>query len=97
MSIATFGRPAGTQEEESQNEAILRPHLSPTGITSRLVDLSNALAQGNFLAPDLTDVTIPDIVDFLELGCSSNEFSAAAALVHAANWYMIQDLSALTK
>lgn len=96
-SISTFSRPQGTQQEEIENEKLLTPHLSPIGITARLMDLSNALARGNVLPPDLYGVPIPDIIDFLDLDCSSNEFSAAAALVHAANWYMIQELSALTE
>lgn len=96
-SVSAFRRPPGTQQKEMDNEKLLAPHLFLTGITPRLLDLSNALDRGNKLSPDLTDVPIADIVELLDLECSSNEFAAAAALIHAANWYMVQDLSALTE
>lgn len=97
-SVVHLQQPQGRpNSNEADNDAVIRPHLCPTGITSRILDLSNALIEGQVLAPELNDLRVPDIVEFLRLNCSSNERFAAAALIHAANWYMIQDLAALTK
>jgi hypothetical protein len=40
---------------------------------------------------------MPDIVEFLEMECEDTELRAAATMTHAAHWYMIQDISVLTR
>ena len=95
-SIALSEEPH-TKGLSNELAAMLLPHIWPKGMSSRLLDLANALSEGHVLAPDLNDVFIPDIVDFLELECEATELLAAATMTHAAHWYMIQDISALTR
>jgi len=71
-------------------------HLCPQGIATRMIVLHSSLFRAHPLPPELQELDIPDLNDFLSRKVPTEEF-AAAALIHSLNWHIIRDLNILTR
>ncbi|KAL6697602.1 hypothetical protein J3F84DRAFT_369427 [Trichoderma pleuroticola] len=72
-------------------------HLTPEGVTTRMIILHSALSRAHPLPPELTDLEIPHMGEFLTRDVPADEGFAAAALIHSVNWYLIRDVNRLTQ
>lgn len=72
-------------------------HIALDDVTTRLIILHSALSQAHPLPPQLKELDIPDLSDFLSRDVPAEEGFAVAALMHTVNWYMIYDLNRLTQ
>jgi hypothetical protein len=72
-------------------------HLTPGGVTTRMIILHSALSRAHPLPPELAEIRIPHLGDFLTRDVPADERFAAAALIHSVNWYLIRDINRLTE
>ncbi|KAL7917238.1 hypothetical protein ACQKWADRAFT_324807 [Trichoderma austrokoningii] len=72
-------------------------HLTPGGVTTRMIILHSALSRAHPLPPELAELRIPHLGDFLTRDVPADERFAAAALIHSVNWYLIRDINRLTE
>ncbi|UKZ52913.1 hypothetical protein TrVGV298_006699 [Trichoderma virens] len=72
-------------------------HLTPDGITARMIILHSALSRAHPLPPELAVLKIPHLGEFLTRDVPADEGFAAAALIHTVNWYLIRDVNRLTQ
>ena len=72
-------------------------HLTPGGVTMRMVVLHSALSRAHPLPPKLMELKIPNLNEFLTRDIPTEEGFAAAALIHTVNWYLIRDVNRLTQ
>ncbi|KAL7908558.1 hypothetical protein GGI35DRAFT_451482 [Trichoderma velutinum] len=72
-------------------------HLTPEGVTTRMIILHSALSRAHPLPPELTELEIPHLGEFLTRDVPADEGFAAAALIHSVNWYLIRDVNRLTQ
>jgi hypothetical protein len=72
-------------------------HLTPKGVATRMIILHSALSRAHPLPPGLTELTIPQLGEFLVRHVPADERFAAAALIHSVNWYLIRDVNRLTQ
>ncbi|KAL7936849.1 hypothetical protein V8C35DRAFT_209063 [Trichoderma chlorosporum] len=72
-------------------------HLIPEGVTTRMIILHSALSRAHPLPPELAELKIPHLGEFLTRGVPADEGFAAAALIHSVNWFMIRDVNRLTQ
>ena len=81
----------------TEDEELARTHLCPRGIISRLIILHSALSRAHPLPPELPDLKIPDLHDYLSRQTPTDqEGFAAAALIHSVNWFLVRDVNLLT-
>ena len=72
-------------------------HLTPEGVTARMIILQSALSRAHPLPPQMKELEIPNLNEFLTRGIPTKEGFPAAALMHTVNWYLIRDLNRLTQ
>ncbi|KAL6903874.1 hypothetical protein GGI43DRAFT_381581 [Trichoderma evansii] len=72
-------------------------HLTPGGVTARMIILHSALSRAHPLPPELGELRIPHLGEFLTRDVPADERFAAAALIHSVNWYLIRDINRLTE
>ncbi|KAH8123452.1 hypothetical protein ACSS6W_007516 [Trichoderma asperelloides] len=72
-------------------------HLTPGGVTTRMIILHSALSRAHPLPPELEELGIPHLGEFLTRDVPADERFAAAALIHSVNWYLIRDINRLTE
>lgn len=72
-------------------------HLTPGGVTTRMIILHSALSRAHPLPPELAELSIPHLGDFLTRDVPADERFAAAALIHSVNWYLIREINRLTE
>ncbi|RJE27610.1 hypothetical protein PHISCL_00035 [Aspergillus sclerotialis] len=72
-------------------------HLTPGGVTMRMVVLHSALSRAHPLPPRMKELKIPNLNEFLARDIPTEEGFAAAALIHTVNWYLIRDVNRLTQ
>ncbi|PNP39586.1 hypothetical protein TGAMA5MH_08605 [Trichoderma gamsii] len=72
-------------------------HLTPGGVTTRMIILHSALSRAHPLPPELAELSIPHLGDFLTRDVPADERFAAAALIHTVNWYLIREINRLTE
>ena len=70
-------------------------HLTPDGVATRLIVLHSALGRAHPLPPELVDLKITDLAEFLASSVSEDRF-ASVALIRSVNWHMIRDVNRLT-
>jgi hypothetical protein len=92
-------RPAATASRwwaAEQNDTA-EAHLTPGGVSTRMIILHSALSRAHPLPPQLTDLQIPDLNEFLTRDVPMEEGFAAAALIHTVNWFLVGDVNRLTQ
>ena len=72
-------------------------HLTPGGVTTRLIILHSSLSRAHPLPPKMKELKIPNLNEFLARDVPTEEGFAAAALIHTVNWYLIRDMNRLTQ
>lgn len=72
-------------------------HLIPEGITTRMTILHSALSRAHPLPPQMKELQIPNLNEFLTTDLPTEEGFAAATLIHTVNWYLIRDVNRLTQ
>lgn len=72
-------------------------HLTPEGVMTRMIILHSALSRAHPLPPELKELKIPHLGEFLIRDVPADEGFAAAALIHSVNWYLIRDVNCLTQ
>jgi len=72
-------------------------HLTPGGVTTRMIILHSALSRVHPLPPQMRELEIPNLNELLTRDVPSEEGFAAAALIHTVNWYLIRDVNRLTQ
>lgn len=75
----------------------LQAHLTPAGVTTRMIILHSALSRAHPMPPRMKDLEIPDLNAFLTRKVPTEEGFAPAALIHTVNWYLIRDVNRLTQ
>lgn len=75
----------------------LQAHLTPGGVTTRMIILHSALSRAHPMPPRMKDLEIPDLNTFLTREVPAEEGFAAAALIHTVNWYLVRDVNRLTQ
>lgn len=72
-------------------------HLALDDVSTRLIILHSALSRAHPLPPQLKELQMPDLSDFLSRDVPAEEGFAVTALIHTVNWYMINDINRLTQ
>ncbi|EYE94810.1 uncharacterized protein EURHEDRAFT_479275 [Aspergillus ruber CBS 135680] len=72
-------------------------HLTPGGVTTRMIILHSALSRVHPLPPQMRELEIPNLNELLTRDVPTEEGFAAAALIHTVNWYLIRDVNRLTQ
>lgn len=81
---------------DDQND-MTQTHLTPDGVTTRMIILHSALSRAHPLPPHMKELEISNLNEFLTRGVPTEEGFPAVALIHTVNWYLIRDLNRLTQ
>lgn len=72
-------------------------HVLPSGVTTRMVILHSALGLAHPLPPELGELKIPNLSEFLNRGIAADEGFATIALIRSVNWFTVRDINRLTE
>lgn len=97
LSRALQRAPAKSFQGIADQNDRFQDHLTPGGVTTRLIILHSALSRAHPMPPRMKNLEIPNLNEFLTSDVPTEEGFAAAALIHTVNWYLIRDVNRLTQ
>lgn len=97
VSLALERPPTSSGWWAADQNDTAQAHLTPGGVTTRMIILHSALSRVHPLPPQMKELEIPNLNELLTRDVPTEEGFAAAALIHTVNWYLVRDINRLTQ